>query len=118
MEYWPQNAIGFEINDELADKMGLADEFNTWEIDKDETPFMQAFKSKFKPPGDYIDLRIQKFEGERGGYTQGLEGFEYDKTYCYFPGTSEKDKGWRPFIRKLEKIEGLKFQSATWSQLG
>jgi len=118
MEYYPQNALGFELTDELAERMGLLEEFKAWQGDFDETAFMEAFKSKFKPPGDYLDLRIQKFEYERGGYTQGLEGFEYDKTYCYFPSTSRLDKGWRPFIKKLEKIEGLWFQSATWSQLG
>lgn len=117
MQFYPHSALGFEITDELAEKMGLLEEYTEWKEDYDDTAFAEAFEKKLKPPKGYLDLHIQFFEYERNGYVQGLEGFNYDKTYVYFGGKSESDKGWKAFIRKLEtKFPSLKFESATWCQ--
>lgn len=118
MYYSPRKAIGFQIDENLAEEMGLLEEFKQWRKDGNEEPFAKGFKAKFKPPGEYLDIYIQEFVAERGGEVQGLHGFDYGTPYVYFPDIKRTEKGWRPFIKKMEgKFLGLYFADAEWSQL-
>lgn len=116
MQYWPQKAIGFQIDEDIAKELDVEAAFAEWEKEYMEGAFIKAMKEKFKMPD--FDLRIQFFSGERGGEINALEGFEYDKTYVYFPGMSGKEKGWKPFVNRLtKKCENVNVESATWTQL-
>ena len=107
MQFYVRNAVGFEINFSIAEKIGLGDDF-------DRPYFDEALKEKFKIKPH---AQIQKFVYERGGEVQGLEGFEYGKTYCWFFQDEAKGRGWKKFIKALED-NGISMIEGYWSQLG
>lgn len=117
MQYKPRYVLGFEMTEALAEQMDLAEEFAQWQSNPGMSYFGNTFAEKFKTPNDdEPDMQTFIYEG-KGGYVVSLEGFEWDKTYCYFRDVSRNDKGWRPFIRKLEKkYPSLRFQEASWSE--
>lgn len=119
MKYYPKSALGFEINEDLAEKMGLVSEYKHFVENGDNYPFYKSFCSKFEVP-DSFGVELQTFEDERGGYTQNLEGFEYGTPYVYFSTVDPKDTELRAVVSRLEQSyedDGLMFQRATWSQL-
>lgn len=117
MQYKPQFALGFEINDEIANQLDLTEEYSEWKSDPGCSFFTNTFVEKYNPP-ENIDVQIQKFVYEgKGGEVVSLEGFEWGKTYCYFRDVQIKDKGWRPYIKKLtKKAPNITFNEASWSE--
>lgn len=116
MHYSPKNAIGFQIDEQVAEEMGLLTEYKLWVDKSDEGPFFKAFSEKFKPPSN--DAQVMTFEEERGGEIQGVSGFSSGATYVYWQDVKRSEKGWRPFIKKMEgKVLGLYFEDGKWSQL-
>lgn len=117
MQYKPRYVLGFEMTKELAEEMELAEDFASWEDNPGMSYFGNTFAEKFKTP-DGAEPDMQKFIYEgKGGYVVSLEGFEWDKTYCYFQDVDLKDKGWRPFVKKMQKkFPSISFQHASWSE--
>jgi hypothetical protein len=104
MYFSPRSANGFKINDEIAQQIGLFEEFRIYADDWDYDPFCFAFKEKYNTEPDEIKF----FEYERGGYIQGLEGFEYDEFYVLF--SDHGDLSGLPIDIEVEYGE--------WSELG
>jgi len=116
MQFRVRDAVGFELNEEVAEELGLLEEFQTWKKTYNTTDFSAAMEEKYKLP-DYTEPSIYEFKYERGGEIQGLEGFDWDKTYCWFFSDDTKQKGWKPFANRLKK-KGIVLESARWSELG
>lgn len=116
MQFRVRDAVGFELNEEIATELGLLDGFNEWKKNYNTSEFACLLEEKYSTP-DFVEPRIYKFEYERGGEIQGLEGFEWDKVYCWFFQKETKAKGWKSFANKLKK-KGVAFKAARWSELG
>lgn len=119
MKYYPKTALGFEINEELAEMMGLVSEYKHYVENRDNYPFYKAFCAKFEVP-DSFGVELRTFKDERGGYTQGLEGFEYGRPYVYFSGVDPACEDLQPILSRLKEAyadEGLFLERAAWSEL-
>ncbi len=104
MYFSPRTANGFKIDEGIAEQIGLQEEFGLYLEDYDYDPFCLAFTEKYKAEPEEIKF----FEWERGGYIQGLEGFEYDQYYVIFEG--ETDLSGLPIEIEVEYGE--------WAELG
>lgn len=116
MQFRIRDAVGFEINDKVASELGLLEGFNSWKEDYNISTFNMEIDEKYKLP-NFVEPMIYNFEYQRGGEIQSLEGFEWNKTYCWFFSENTKRKGWKPFINRLKK-KGIALESARWSELG
>ena len=77
MQYYPEAAIGFQIDENIAQALGISEAFTEWQNDKykDANIIARALQEQFKmPPG--FELSAMLFRSERGGEVSGLEGFE------------------------------------------
>ena len=108
MEYTPESAYGTEVSDDLIAKLGLSADLYKLATEGDPNPFFDEFEKKY---GIYPD-RVVFFEYERGGYFQGLSGFEYNKWYLLFDDDEEEKVNNCKFPIELE------FYSGRWSELG
>lgn len=115
MQFRPKTAIGFELNEEVAEKLDLLEEYKEWKSSLRELSFAAGLEEKYAFPNG-PDPLIWEFKYERGGEIQSLEGFEWDKTYCWFLGET-KVKGWKKFVNNLKKKD-VHLQEASWVQLG
>ena len=106
MHYSPQRASGFKIDEEVAEGLGLLKEYKVWKDDWDYDAFCDAFEEKYgaKPS------ELKEFEYQRGGYIQGLEGFEYDADYVLWSEWGEDPPSELP--------NDLLLEEATWAELG
>lgn len=118
MQFRARSVVGFELTPEVLEALGAEakEAFESWKKDYDTDSFAGFLDETFKLP-EFTDVYITKFEYERGGEIQGLEGFEWGKTYCYFREDDTKRKGWKPFVTKLKK-KGISFEGAQYSELG
>jgi len=113
MQYYPQHYYGFEVNDTVADQLQLAEAFDTYEMSYDEESFFEGFEKKFGiEPYKFADTTF-----ERGGYVQGLTGFEWDKTYLCFATTQAGDDRWEKMLETLNDV-GIDIEEGHWSELG
>ena len=115
MQFRPKNTVGFEINEEVAEKLDLLEEYKDWKSSLREDSFAAALEEKYSCP-HFASPMIWNFQYERGGEIQSLEGFEWNKTYCWFLGGTDV-KGWKKFVNKLKKKD-VHLQEASWVQLG
>ena len=113
MHFFPQHFLGFAVDEEVAEQLDLIEAYNTYEMSYDEDDFFDQFESKFGiTPYQFTDTTY-----ERGGYVQGLQGFEWDNTYvCFHPATAGDEK-WKNMVTKLEQL-GIPIYEGRWSQLG
>ena len=114
MQFYPQSKTGFAISESVAEELGLATEYEAWQDDYDYDEFCNAFGEKFGVAPD----RITHFEYERGGYVQGLSGFDWNQTYVLFDDYNKNSDNWRPMKEKAEGDFGLIFEHGVWSELG
>tara|TARA_R110002074_G_scaffold14595_6_gene50238 strand:- start:13 stop:354 length:342 start_codon:yes stop_codon:yes gene_type:complete len=113
MQFYPQHFMGFIVNNETAGNLQLTEAFDSYEMSYDEDSFFDKFEESYGvAPYKFADTTY-----ERGGYVQGLEGFEWDTTYICFHPTSVGDAKWENMISKLENL-GIFMQEGRWSQLG
>jgi hypothetical protein len=119
MQYYPEAAIGFQIDENIAQALGISEAFTEWQNDKykDANIIARALQEQFKMPNGF-ELSAMLFRSERGGEVSGLEGFEYGKTYVYFRDMTGKEKGWKPFLNRLRKKFDVQVEKATWSEFG
>jgi len=112
MQYYPQHFFGFALNEDVAKKLQLTEAFDNYEMSYDEEGFCEGFENKYGvEPYTFADTTY-----ERGGYVQGLQGFEWDNTYvCFHPATAGDDK-WNTMVLQLENL-GIDIEEGRWSQL-
>ena len=104
MQYSPQKASGFKIDENVAEELGLLKEYKVWKDDWDYDAFCDAFEEKYESKPD----ELKEFEYQRGGYIQSLEGFEYDADYVLWSWSDPPG----------ELPNDLLMEEATWAELG
>jgi hypothetical protein len=113
MQFYPQHFIGFAVNEEVAEQLQLTEAFNSYEMSYEEDDFFDQFESKF----GVVPYKFTDTTYEKGGYVQGLQGFDWDSVYvCFHPATAG-DKKWDNMASQLEKL-GIPLNEGRWSQLG
>tara|TARA_R110002020_G_scaffold79278_4_gene198858 strand:- start:76 stop:417 length:342 start_codon:yes stop_codon:yes gene_type:complete len=113
MQYYPQHYYGFAVDGEVAERLQLNEAYDTYEMSYEEEGFFEGFVEKFGiEPYKFADTTY-----ERGGYVQGLSGFDYDKTYlCFAPAQIGGEK-WIQMLETLEKLDII-VEEGRWSELG
>ena len=114
MQFYPQSKTGFAISESVAEALGLADEYVMWQKGYDHVEFCNAFGERFGVQPD----NITHFQYTRGGYVQGLSGFDWDQTYVLFDDYNKGNDNWEPMKEKIEGDFGFTFENGTWSELG
>ena len=113
MHFYPQRFLGFVVDEEVAQQLDLLSAFNSYEMSYEEDDFFDQFEDKF----GIIPYQFTDTTYEKGGYVQGLQGFDWDNTYvCFHPATAG-DERWNNMVSQLEKL-GIPVQEGSWSQLG
>tara|TARA_R110000824_G_scaffold142003_7_gene308905 strand:- start:10 stop:351 length:342 start_codon:yes stop_codon:yes gene_type:complete len=113
MHYYPQHYFGFAVDGKVAEKLQLNEAYDTYEMSYDEEPFFDGFEAKFGvEPYKFADTTYQ-----RGGYVQGLTGFEWDKTYICFMPTQAGDDRWEQMLEVLSTFN-ISVEEGYWSELG
>ena len=115
MQFYPQKSTGFVINHELAEELELTDELLLWEEEANELPLIEAIEERFGVEPE----RIRHFEYSRGGYVQGLQGFDYDSTYVLFDEytVNYSSEGWDNLINLLEEKD-VDIIEGSWAEMG
>ena len=112
MHYYPQHYFGFAVDGEIAEKLQLNEAYDTYEMSYDEEPFFEGFEEKFGvEPYKFADTTYQ-----RGGYVQGLTGFEWDKIYICFMPTQTGDDRWKQMLETLSSFN-ISVEEGYWSEL-
>ena len=113
MQYFPQHYFGFAVDGDVAEKLQLNEAFDTYEMSYDEEAFFDGFQKRYGvEPYKFADTTY-----ERGGYVQGLSGFDWDSTYlCFHPATTSGEK-WNSMVEVLNDL-GIEIDEGRWSQLG
>ncbi len=113
MQFYPQHYYGFAVDSDIADRLQLNEAFDTYEMSYDEETFFEQFQEKFGiEPYKFADTTY-----ERGGYVQGLSGFDWDKTYVCFDPSQVGDEKWQTMMIALSDA-GVDIEEGHWSQLG
>ena len=113
MQYYPQHYYGFVVDNNVAESLQLNEAYDTYEMSYDEDPFFEGFEEKFGiEPFKFADTTF-----ERGGYVQGLSGFDWDKVYLCFDPTQTGDDKWQKMLSSLKEI-GIDIEEGRWSELG
>ena len=115
MQYYPQRSKGFAIDYDLAEELGIEDEYLEWEEAQNDMPLLETFEDKFGVEPE----RITIFEYSKGGYVQSLQGFDYDATYVLFDANAEKcqPENWDNLINLLEEKD-IDVIEGSWAELG
>lgn len=115
MQFYPQKNKGFVIDYDLAEQLDVADELILWEEEYNEAPLIEAIEEKFGIEPE----RIRHFEYARGGYIQGLQGFDYDATYVLFDEYTERScpDEWENLVSTLEEND-VDVIEGSWAELG
>ena len=113
MQFYPQHYYGFAVDNEVAERLQLNEAYDTYEISYDEMPFFESFENKFGvEPYKFADTTYEK-----GGYVQGLNGFEWDKTYLCFDPSQTGDDKWEKMLSVLSEMD-VDIEEGHWSELG
>ena len=113
MQYSPQHYFGFVIDNEVAEKLKLDEAFDLYEMSYDDEPFFEGFRANYGiEPYRFADTTYQ-----RGGYVQGLTGFEWDKVYLCFAATQAGDVRWDKMVQNLS-YSGINVVEGHWAELG
>ena len=115
MQFYPQNRKGFIINEDVAEQLGVLEEYLIWENDYDEEILLERFEELHNVLPD----RLRSFEWRRGGEVQGLQGFEYDVPYLVFNDDVAEDykEDWENLSALLEEND-VEVVDGFWSELG
>jgi hypothetical protein len=113
MQYYPQHYFGFAVNGTVAEKLQLNEAYDTYEMSYDEEGFFDGFEKKFGiEPYKFADTTYEK-----GGYVQGLSGFDWDKTYICFDPTQVGGQKWIQMMETLDALD-IAVEEGRWSELG
>lgn len=111
MKYYPKRAQGFEMNGDVAEALGLLQQWEEWDGDQFESELMADFEEKYGVTPE----RLIKFDDRKGGEVSGVTGFENGLHYLLFDKGETGDE-WEALLdvladNQLDIIEG------SWSQL-
>jgi len=112
MQTRPTRKKGFIFNEDVAEDLGILNEYKIWEDEYDYTPLVEIFNKKFGVEPEYP----KRFDRD---YVQSLQGFDWDATYLLFDSYAEKAYAdeWDKFINSLEEMD-IDFIEGSWSELG
>ena len=112
MQIRPVRKKGFIFNEDVAEDLGILNEYRMWEEDYDYTPLIEIFNEKFGVEPEYP----KRFDRD---YVQGLQGFDWDVTYLLFDSYLEKAYAdeWDKFTSNLEEMD-IDLIEGSWSELG
>tara|TARA_Y100001963_G_C6617170_1_gene369868 strand:- start:139 stop:480 length:342 start_codon:yes stop_codon:yes gene_type:complete len=113
MQYYPQHYFGFAVDNVVAEKLELNEAFDKYEMSYDEDDFFEGFEERF----GIEPYKLADTTYERGGYVQGLSGFDWDKTYVCFSPAQAGDDRWQKMISTLAAA-GIDVEEGHWSELG
>ena len=115
MQYYPMRKKGFIFNEDVAEQLGLLEEYKLYQEDYDYDPLNEAFNEKFGVEPEYP----KHFEWEKGGYVQGLQGFDWDVEYLLFDDWSieQSADAWDKFTTTMEEMD-IEIFEGSWSELG
>ena len=113
MQVYSQTSKGFPIDTELANELGLLDEYLIWEEEYNTEPFCAAFEEKF----GVAPMDLKRFEYAREGYIKSLTGFDWDETYVIFDEPMEEMAEWDCMVRELEKELDILVEEGSWSEV-
>ena len=115
MQFYPMRKKGFIFNEDVAEELGILNEYRMYQDDFDYDPLIEVFNEKFGVEPEYP----KHFKWERGGYVQGLQGFEYDVPYLVFCDDVAEDykEDWEKLSDFLEEND-VEIVDGFWSELG
>lgn len=115
MRYYPKNAVGFEINEEVADILGpgICELFETWDGYVYDEELFDAIEEEH----GVTPMRVGILNESRGGEVQGVSGFDNDTKYLFFDVEEQDEENWSAFLRFLENND-IYTTEGSWSQLG
>ena len=111
MQVRPTRKKGFIFNEDVAEDLGILNEYKMWEEDYDYTPLVEVFNEKFGVEPEYP----KRFDRD---YVRGLQGCDCDVTYLLFDYYVEKayaDECDR-FTNSLEDMD-IDMIEGSWSDL-
>ena len=112
MRYYPKRAVGFEINNDVAENLGLLEQWEEWDGEQFDSEFGYEFEEKH----GVTPSRVITFEDSRGGEISGLTGFTNGATYVLFD-EDESGDAWDKLLALLEE-KGVDLDTGSWSQMG
>jgi hypothetical protein len=112
MRYYPKSAVGFEINNTVAETLGLLEQWEEWDGEQYDSEFGYEFEEKH----GVTPSRVVTFEDSRGGEISGLTGFTTGSTYVLFD-EDESGEAWDKLVETLEEND-IELEEGSWSQLG
>lgn len=124
MGFKSQVAKGFELNDSIAKKLDLEEEYARFKKGDNHSYAVSSIAAKLEETlniPDDVEPEIYTFIYERGpgAEIQNLEGgFEWGKTYLFFRHDSLKSRKLTPFLKRVQKAapEAAPL-SAEWTEL-
>ena len=115
MRYYPKNAVGFEITEEVADILGptILELFESW----DGYVYDEELFNEIESEHGVTPMRVGVLNESRGGEVQGVSGFDNDTKYLFFDVEEQDEENWSAFVRFLESND-IYTTEGSWSQLG
>lgn len=114
MRYYPKNAVGFEINEEVADILGptILELFESW----DGYAYDEELFDEIASEHGVVPMRVGLLNESRGGEVQGVSGFDNDTKYLFFDIEEQDEENWPSFLQFLENND-ITLTEGSWSQL-
>ena len=111
MQFRPVRKKGFIFNEDVAEDLGILNEYKMWEEDYDYTPLVEVFNEKFGVEPEYP----KRFDRD---YVHSLQGFDWNVTYLLFDSYIEKayPDEWDKFTNSLEDMD-IDLIEGSWSEL-
>ena len=115
MQFYPKTMRGLVFNEDVAEQLGLLEEYQLYQEDYDYDPLNEAFNEKYGVEPEYP----KHFEWRKGGYVQGLQGFDWDTEYLLFEEwvIEQCPEEWEKFIATMEEMD-IDVIEGSWAELG
>jgi len=112
MRYVPMNAVGIELNDAVAEALGITEAWEEWQGWEDDEDILGALEENHSVTA----WKLKSFREEKGGETTGISGFEDDTVYILFDPDDTRDPRWVEFSKKCAEA-GSEAIEGSWAQL-
>ena len=115
MRYYPKNAVGFKIDEEVAEVLGpaVSELFETWDGYVYDEELFEAIQEEH----GVTPMRVGVLNESRGGEVQGVSGFDNDTKYLFFDIEEQDEESWAKFVQFLQD-NYIYTTEGSWSQLG
>jgi hypothetical protein len=109
---YPQHYFGFEVDNEIAQRLELSEAYGLYELGSNEEEFFDKFEEKY---GVYPYTLKDTTTGP-GSYIQSLKGFNENSVYVCFHPASIGDDRWQSMISSLEDLN-IYVKEGRWSEV-